>query len=177
MSDPDKLSKAIKIRNKIKKRPDFVRQEAGRFPRLGDKWRGCTGIRSKMRLKKKGRPAIVETGYRSPVLARGIHPSGKREVLVYNVEDLNKIKPSTNIIRIASAVGKRKRLEILKRAETLGIIVVNIRPSEKPEEKPVEVKEEEEAKEEAAKEPEAEEEAEEEGWSPEKEEREAEGSR
>lgn len=132
MSDPKELSRALKIREKIsQKRPDFIRQEANRFPRLGEKWRSCTGIRSKMRLKKKGRAAIVEPGYRGPTLARGLHPSGKREVLVYNVENLEKVNPSTDVIRIASSVGKRKRLEIIKKSKTIGVPVVNIRPSEK----------------------------------------------
>ncbi|MEM2002983.1 MAG: 50S ribosomal protein L32e, partial [Candidatus Methanomethylicaceae archaeon] len=148
MSDPDKLSRALKIRKKIsQKRPDFVRQEANRFPRLGEKWRSCTGIRSKMRLKKKGRAAIVESGYRGPVLARGLHPSGKREVLVYNLEDLDKIDPTTVVVRIASSVGKRKRLEIIEKSKTLGVTVVNIRPSERALlEKPLEAPEAEKAK-------------------------------
>lgn len=196
MSDPDKLSRALKIRKKIsQKRPDFVRQEANRFPRLGEKWRSCTGIRSKMRLKKKGRAAIVESGYRGPVLARGLHPSGKREVLVYNLEDLDKIDPPTVVVRIASNVGKRKRLEIIEKSKTLGVAVVNIRPSERALlEKPLEApeaekakKEEKETKEEKEKEEHpaqpkaAEEEAHEkkggEEWSAEREEQEVEGYR
>ncbi|MEM2881527.1 MAG: 50S ribosomal protein L32e [Candidatus Methanomethylicaceae archaeon] len=196
MSDPDKLSRALKIRKKIsQKRPDFVRQEANRFPRLGEKWRSCTGIRSKMRLKKKGRAAIVESGYRGPVLARGLHPSGKREVLVYNLEDLDKIDPTTVVVRIASNVGKRKRLEIIEKSITLGVTVVNIRPSERALlEKPLEApeaekakKEEKETKEEKEKEehPAQQEAAEEEAhekkggeeWSAEREEQEVEGYR
>ncbi|MCQ5362282.1 MAG: 50S ribosomal protein L32e [Candidatus Methanomethylicia archaeon] len=190
MSGSDKLSRALKIREKIsQRRPDFIRQEANRFPRLGEKWRSCTGIRSKMRLKKKGRAAIVESGYRSPVLARGLHPSGKREILVYNIEDLSKINPSTDVIRIASTVGKRKRLEILEKSKTLGVTVVNIRPSEKvlleKREAPSEEVKEKETKgkapeEERPQEPEvAEKEAmerKEEGWSAEREEKELEGS-
>jgi len=132
MSDQDKLSRALKIRKKIsQKRPDFIRQEAHRFPRLGEKWRSCKGIRSKMRLKKKGRAAIVEPGYRGPVLARGLHPSGKREILVHNVEDLDKIDPTSVVIRIASTVGKKKRLEIIKKSKAIRATVVNIRPSER----------------------------------------------
>ncbi|MBC7112625.1 MAG: 50S ribosomal protein L32e [Candidatus Methanomethyliales bacterium] len=189
------MVRALKIREKIsQRRPDFIRQEANRFPRLGEKWRSCTGIRSKMRLKKKGRAAIVEPGYRGPVLARGLHPSGKREVLVYNVEDLGKINPATDVIRIASTVGKRKRLEIIEKSKTLGVTVVNIRPSEKallekPEEPSKEVKEKEKEKEKEIKGKEPEEELpkeaegaeketverKEEEWSAEREEKELEG--
>ncbi|MGQ9759046.1 MAG: 50S ribosomal protein L32e [Candidatus Methanomethylicaceae archaeon] len=180
MSDSEKISKALKIRKKTSQhRPEFARQENYRFPRLGDKWRSCTGIRSKMRLKKKGRAAIVETGYRGPKLARGLHPTGKREVLVYTPEDLDGLNPSTEVVRIASTVGKRKRLEIIKRAESLMIKVVNKRPSDAvPVEAEVEeAKEPEETKEKALEETKAEiKEEKEEEWSVEREEREVEGS-
>lgn len=178
MSYPEKISRALKIRKKISEnRPEFVRQEANRFPRLKEKWRSCKGVRSKMRLKKKGRAAIVETGYRGPVLARGLHPSGKREVLVHNPEDLDKVNPATEVVRIASTVGKRKRLDIIKRAESLMINVVNRRPSDIAPAAPEKVKETKEVKKEVAEEAKAEikEEIKEE-WSAEKEEREVEGS-
>ncbi len=130
MSDKPKTD--IKRLQKVKediasKRPDFVRSEAYRFPRLGDKWRSSKGIRSKMRLKKKSRAAIVETGYRGPALTRGLNPAGMREVLVYRVADLEETDPSEEVIRIAAAVGMRKRAEILAEAEKRGLYVVNPR--------------------------------------------------
>lgn len=121
------ISKALEIRKKIaQKRPDFIRQDAHRFPRLGEKWRAPRGPRSKMRLKKAGRPAIVETGYRGPRIVRGFHPCGKREVLVHNVKELEGLNPSLYVVRIASSVGRKKRIEIIKKAQSLNIKVVNI---------------------------------------------------
>ncbi|MCQ5377254.1 MAG: 50S ribosomal protein L32e [Candidatus Methanomethylicia archaeon] len=145
-------ARAIKIRKKIAaKRPEFRRSEDFRFPRLGDKWRSSKGIRSKMRLKKKSRMPIVETGYRGPVEARGLNPKGLVEVTAFNVSDLEGIDPAVNAIRIAKAVGTKKRLEIIKAAQEKGLKVVNIRKSEKPkkEEEAAEAKEEGKAEEEA----------------------------
>ncbi|MEM2597607.1 MAG: eL32 family ribosomal protein, partial [Thermofilum sp.] len=55
----------------------------------------------------------------------GLHPSGFEEVLVHNVKDLERIDPKRQAVRIAATVGRRKRAEILKRAEELGITVLN----------------------------------------------------
>ena len=133
---PEKLSKSLKIRKKISsKRPDFKRSETHRFPRLGDKWRSSKGIRSKMRLKKMSRSAIVETGYRGPVLVRGLNSSGRHEIIVYRVEDLTDVDRDMEAVRIAATVGTRKRLEILAKAEELKLRVINKRPSEKAEKK------------------------------------------
>ncbi len=69
---------------------------------------------------------VVEVGYRSPKAVRGLHPSGLEDVLVYNVKDLEKLNPETQGARIASTVGKRKKIEIIKRARELGIRILNI---------------------------------------------------
>jgi len=116
----------LKIRKERKKRePDFVRQESWRYIRIKENWRRPRGIDSKMRLKRKGWPKCPDIGYGSPKLVRGLHPSGFREVLVYNPSQLDEIDPDKEAIRIAHAVGKKKRLEIIKKAEELGIRVLN----------------------------------------------------
>ncbi|MCX8169657.1 MAG: 50S ribosomal protein L32e, partial [Candidatus Methanomethyliaceae archaeon] len=112
MSSTSDVQKALELREKIsRRRPDFTRQEANRFPRLGEKWRSPKGPRSKMRLKKAGRAAIVEPGYRGPRIVRGFHPCGKREILVHNPKELDGLNPSLYVVRIASSVGRKKRLE------------------------------------------------------------------
>lgn len=116
----------LKIREELsKKRPKFIRQESWRYVRIKPNWRRPRGIDSKMRLKKKGYPKSPNVGYRSPKLVRGLHPTGYREVLVHNLNDLEGIDPNRYAIRIAAAVGKRKRLEIIKKADELGIKVLN----------------------------------------------------
>ncbi len=116
----------LKLREELKrKKPKFRRQEWHRYKRLGEKWRRPKGRHSKMRRKLKGKPKMPNPGYRSPKKVRGLHPSGYEEVLVYNPKDLEKIDPERQAARIASRVGKRKRREILKKAEELGIVVLN----------------------------------------------------
>jgi len=120
------LEKLVELRKKIKsKKPEFRRQESWRYKRIKESWRRPRGIDSKMRRKVKGWPATVNIGYRGPKLARGLHPSAFKEVLVYNIDDLRKINPETEAIRIAHTVGARKRAEILNRAKELGIHILN----------------------------------------------------
>jgi len=112
-------------REKKAKEPDFVRQESWRYVRVKPNWRRPRGIDSKMRLKKKGYPKCPNVGYRGPRLVRGLHPSGFREVLVHNVKELEGLDPSRDAVRIASTVGRKKRVEILQRAKELGLKVLN----------------------------------------------------
>ncbi len=70
-------------------------------------------------------PALVKVGYRGPKRARGLHPSGYRDILVHNVKDLEKLDPKTEAARIGHAVGRRKRISIVNKASTLGIRVLN----------------------------------------------------
>jgi len=97
-------------------------------------WRRPDGVDSKMRIKKRGWPRSAEVGYRGPKAARYLHPSGHAEVLVRNVDDLDKIDPKTQAIRIAHTVGARKRVEITATARERSIRVLNPREEEKPRE-------------------------------------------
>lgn len=123
----EKVKRALEIRERIKlKKPDFVRMNSWLLKRLDDSWRSPRhSLDNKIRLQRKGFPPIVKVGYRGPALARGLHPSGFEEVLVYNVRDLEAVDPKRQAVRIASTVGRRKRAEILKRAKELGITVLN----------------------------------------------------
>jgi len=120
--------KTLKLRERIKKKkPAFVRQESWRYIRLKENWRKPKGIDNKMRKKVKGWPATVSVGYRGPTAARGLHPSGYKEVLVYNTADLKEIDPKTQAIRIAHTVGKRKRARILVEARKKKITILNLK--------------------------------------------------
>ena len=125
--NPAVVEKALRIRAKLKKKkPDFVRQESWRYDRLKENWRRPKGIDNKMRRKIKGWPATVNVGYRGPKAARGLHPSGYEEVLVHNVDELKKVDPKTQAVRIAHTVGRRTRLQILAEARKKKITVLNV---------------------------------------------------
>ena len=70
---------------------------------------------------------VVSIGYGAPAEARNLHPSGFKEVMVYNPTDLEKIDPKVQAARIGHSVGTRKRVAIEAKAEELGIRVLNPR--------------------------------------------------
>ncbi len=126
--DTATLQKALKLRKRMKKKKhEFVRQESWRYKRLHENWRRPRGIDNKMRRKIKGWPPTVSVGYRGPKAARGLHPSGYKDVLTYNVAELEKINPKTQAIRIAHTVGKRKRARILVEARKKKIKILNFK--------------------------------------------------
>lgn len=105
----------ISLREKIsKKRPDFIRPESWRYKRLESTWRKPKGIDNHQRKQKsRGRPGIVKIGYGGPRDVRGLHPSGYTDNLVFRIEDLEKLNPKTDGVRIGHSVGKKKRSEIM----------------------------------------------------------------
>ncbi len=123
---PEK-QKMLKLRAAINKiRPRFIRMNSWRLKRLEDTWRSPRrSLDNKIRLQRKGFPPLVKVGYRGPAMVRGLHPSGFEEVVVHTVEELEKVDPSRQAVRIASTVGRRKRIEIIKKAEEKGIRVLN----------------------------------------------------
>ncbi len=120
------VKRLLRVRSLLKKKkPDFIRMNSWRLPRLGDGWRHPRTLDNKIKWEKKGFPARVKIGYRKPKLVRGFHPCGRIEVLVHNVKELEKLDPKVHVVRIASTVGKRKEAEILKRAREIGLKVLN----------------------------------------------------
>ena len=116
------------------RRPKFVRQESWRYDRLAETWRKPKGKDNKMRRQLSGAPRLVKIGYRSPRKARGLHPSGYTDNIVFNVNDLARLDPSKDAARIAHVIGQRKRLLILAEARAKGIKVLNPSKEQKAEE-------------------------------------------
>ncbi|MCX8188896.1 MAG: 50S ribosomal protein L32e [Nitrososphaeria archaeon] len=120
MSEVNLRKNVVKI-----KKPKFVRPESWRYVRIKPNWRRPKGIDHKVRKEYKGWPARVKVGYRAPKAIRGLHPSGFKEVLVHNIQELLKLDPKVNAARIAHTVGTKKRIEIFEKAKELGIHVLN----------------------------------------------------
>ncbi|HJT49265.1 MAG TPA: 50S ribosomal protein L32e [Nitrososphaeraceae archaeon] len=116
----------VEARKKVAdKRPRFVRQESWRYDRLAENWRKPKGKDNKMRRQVSGVPQIVKVGYRGPKHARGLHPSGYTDNIIFNVNDLNKLDPKKDAARIAHTVGARKRKEIISKATSMQIKILN----------------------------------------------------
>ncbi len=85
------------------------------------KWRKPRGIDIQRTQEDGARPNI---GYRRPNAIRTLHPSGYREVLVFNPKGLQLLEKTT-AARISGTVGKRKRQLILDEAQKLGVRIIN----------------------------------------------------
>jgi large subunit ribosomal protein L32e len=116
----------LKIRKNInKKRPHFKRFESWRYRRIPDQWRKPRGIDNKMRTEESGWPKKVKIGYRGPSAVRGLHSSGFEEILIWNLNDLEKVNPDTQVVRIGGTVGRRKKEKINEKAKELKIHILN----------------------------------------------------
>lgn len=122
----------LKVRKRKKScKPNFFRQEWFRFGNQRKKWRKWRkpkGNQSKLRMHKKSRGAFVSAGYGSPGIVRGLHPSGLREIIIHNAQQLQLVGKDF-AVRIAGTVGKKKRLEIMKKAEEMKLKVLNPLPA------------------------------------------------
>ena len=127
LSEDMKLALALRDEQK-KKTPAFKRTEWFRYKRLSRSgWRAPHGMDSKQRRNYKYRSSLVRVGHGKVATARGLHPSGFREVMVHNTGDLEVIDPETEAARVGKRVGGRKREQIYSRADELGIRVLNRR--------------------------------------------------
>jgi|WetSurMetagenome_2_1015567.scaffolds.fasta_scaffold300217_2 large subunit ribosomal protein L32e len=122
--------KELRIRARAKnKKPKFVRAESWKYDRFSLSWRRPRGLDNKIRRKILGWPPGPSMGYKGPKIARGLHPSGYREVIIYNVADLSNVDINTQAVRIAHTVGKRKRADIIAKAKELNLKILNIKVS------------------------------------------------
>lgn len=102
----------------------FLRRTWSRYSKLGKKrkkkqvWRRPTGRDNKMREKRKGYPVVVSIGYKKN------KKLNKNFAIVKNAEELEQIEKNTKII--IGHVGKKKRIEIIKKANEKQIEVANV---------------------------------------------------
>ncbi len=115
-----------------KKIPKFYRADTIRLLRLGkkrrklQKWRKPRGLHNKTRLKRFSYPVQPGVGFANPKATLG-RVSGLIPMLIHNLSELFKANSKENIIIIARSVGAKKRIEIIKKANELGITIANLR--------------------------------------------------
>ena len=119
----------LEIRKKVSKnRPKFIRPESWRYKRLETTWRKPKGVDNHQRKQKsRGRPGLVKIGYGGPRISKGLHPSGYTDNLVHNLQELTKLDPKIDGVRLGHSVGTKKRKEILNIAIEKKFKVFNAR--------------------------------------------------
>ena len=102
----------------------FLRRTWDRYGKLGKRrkkkqvWRSPKGRDNKMREKRKGYPIVVSVGYKKK-------KSEKKNIMVVrNIEDLG--KTGKNDMVIMGNIGKKKKIEIAKKATKMKIPIKNI---------------------------------------------------
>ncbi len=124
------------IRTRAEKSARFRRDGFGKKKQLSKSWRRPRGLHNKQRIQKKAKGPLPTPGYGSPLAARGLHPSGFRDVRVHRPSDLDGLDPEHDAIRIAAGVGMRKRAIIQEKAIQAGLKILNPREA-KAQEEPV----------------------------------------
>ncbi len=123
--DLDEESSRLLSQRSREGKPKFNQQDHHKKKRVSTSWRKPRGDLSKQRRGIKGKGATVEAGFRTPTAVRGLHPSGFEEVRVHQPDDLEPVDPDREAVRIASAVGARKRERIEELAAEREIRVLN----------------------------------------------------
>jgi large subunit ribosomal protein L32e len=126
------MKKLLEHRKALKDRkPHFLKQDTHKKPGIAKKWGRPRGIDSKMRLHLRGYRIMVSKGWKSPSEVKGLHPSGLTQKLVHNTSEAEKLDAKKDGLIIAATVGDRKRIEIIRVAQKLGLKILNIKDPEK----------------------------------------------
>ncbi|MEK6895708.1 MAG: eL32 family ribosomal protein [Nanoarchaeota archaeon] len=95
----------------------------GRGRKKKQVWRRPTGRHNKMRENKKGKPATVNIGYRSEKKFRE-KINEQNSIQINNLKDLK--KAGKEQVLVIGKIGKKKKLEILNKANEKGLHIFNI---------------------------------------------------
>lgn len=125
MADIKKLLEQRKAQKSRK--PHFKRQDWHKKARLAPSWRKPKGMDSKLRKHMHAHGHLPTVGYGSPALVRGMHKSGLVPILVHTVSQIELVDGKTHGIIIASTVGARKCIDIITKANSKGVRVLNYR--------------------------------------------------
>ena len=125
---PSKKGASAPASSVKRSKPKFLRTDWHKKIRLGkgvkknQKWHGAKGRQNKLRLNRKGRMQRPKVGWGADNSEKGFI-AGVDFVRVENVKDIKAVKKGQGIL-IAN-VGKKKRAEIIAKAEEKKITIVN----------------------------------------------------
>lgn len=123
----DETRRLIRVRDE--KRARFRRYGRDVKKRLAETWRKPKGQHNKLRRQIKAKGPIPRPGYGSPVMVRGLHPSGFQDMVVATPAAMAALDPNVHAVRIAATVGGRKRATIRDLAEKAGFRILNPGPA------------------------------------------------
>ena len=109
-------------------KPKFLRTDWHKKIRLGkgvkknQKWHGAKGRQNKLRLNRKGRMQRPKIGWGAEADVKGF-VNGMEAVRVENIKEVEAVQNGQGVI-IAN-VGKKKRMEMIAKAEEKKITILN----------------------------------------------------
>ena len=138
-----KVGKRVRVKHNkkipiIKKRvAKFVRHQSDRYAKLKPSWRRPKGIDNRVRRKFKDQYKMPNIGYGSDKRTKYMLPNGLKKFTVRNPREIDVLLMHSHkyAAEIAHAVGARKRIAILQRAQQLNVKVINARARVRKEEK------------------------------------------
>lgn len=107
----------------------FLRRSTLKHSRMGlgrrklHRWRAAVGRHSKIRKNRFGYTKSPRIGFKSPRSESG-KINGKIPIRITNMQDMSKANQS-NILIIASTIGAKKRIEMIKKADEMKIEILN----------------------------------------------------
>lgn len=123
-----KMSSHLELRNaNKKKKPTFTQQDNHKKPKLADKWRRPKGSDSKMRVGLRGYKRSPEIGWGSPKDVRGLSRDGYTQNIINTANEIEGLDPKVDGAIIASNVGKKKKIELVKILVEKKINILNLK--------------------------------------------------
>ena len=110
-----------------KKTNTFDRFECDRHIRLNRSWRRPRGIDCRVRRRYRGVLRMPTIGYGSNRKTRFLLPNYKKKFVVNNVKELDMLLMNNDkyCAEICASVGAAKRIQIIRRADELGVKLTN----------------------------------------------------
>lgn len=117
----------VRIKIVKKKTNLFNRFESDRHTRMGRSWRKPRGIDCRVRRRYRGTMSTPKIGYGSNTRTRFLLPNYKKKFVVNNVQEIDLLLTNNDkyCAEIGATVGAPKRIQIIKRADELGVKLTN----------------------------------------------------